>query len=249
MIKPNTSGISGLFDRWPWLETAAFVGPMVVHMLVPQVTGMFFDSSDPAVEATAYTVSVAAQIVAAIALCLLFVRVWLDHFKFRVSILAVVVGVVGYVLWVGICVAEPERQFLSLFGLQDLWPSRTAFNPFKEIGEGLHRTLFLAMRFTTLALVVPVAEELFLRGFLVRWIEDVDYKAVRFNKLSWAAIVAPTVCSVLTHPETVAAIVWFSLVTWLMIHTKNFWNCVVAHMVTNLLLGIHVVAYGTWELW
>lgn len=249
MTKPNTSGISGLFELWPWLETAAFVAPMVVHMLVPQVTGMFFDSSDPAVEATAYTVSVASQIIAAIALCVLFGRVWLEHFKFRVSMLAVVVGVVGYVLWVLICGAEPERQFLSLFGLQDLWPSRTAFNPFEEISDSTHRMFFLSIRFTTLALIVPVAEELFLRGFLVRWIEDVDFKSVRFDKLSWAAIIAPTVCSVLTHPETVAAIVWFSMVTWLMIRTKSFWNCVVAHMVTNLLLGIHVVATGAWELW
>lgn len=249
MIKRKTSGISGLFERWPWLETAAFVAPMVVHMLVQQVTGMFFDSSDPAVEATAYTVSVAAQIIAAIALCVLFARVWLDHFKFRVSILAVVVGVVGYVLWVWICGLQPERQFLSLFGWEDLWPSRTAFDPFSEISNSLHRTLFLAMRFTTLALIVPVAEELFLRGFLVRWIEDVDFKSVRFDKLSWAAIIAPTVTSILTHPETVAAIVWFSMVTWLMIRTKSFWNCVVAHMVTNLLLGIHVVVTGAWELW
>ena len=249
MTNPRTTGISGLFERWPWLETAAFVAPMVVHMLVGDITGRFFDSSDPAVEATAYTVSVAAQIVAAIGLCFLFARVWLDHFKFRVSILAVVVGVVGYGLWVLICGLHPERQFLSLFGLQDLWPSRTAFNPFSEISDNLHRTFFLAMRFTTLALIVPVAEELFLRGFLVRWIEDVDFKSVRFDNLTWPAILAPTVCSVLTHPEIVAAIVWFSLVTWLMIRTRSFWNCVVAHMVTNLLLGIHVVATGAWELW
>lgn len=249
MTKRKTSGIFGLIERWPWLETAAFVAPMIVHMLAPQLTGMFFDSNDPSTEAMAYTVSVAAQIVAAVALLLLFGRVWIDHFKIRVSILAVVVGVVGYVLWVWICGLKPEQQFLSLFGLQEYWGSRQAFNPFSEIGDGLHRTLFLAMRFTTLALIVPVAEELFLRGFLVRWIDDIDLKSVRFDKLSWAAIIAPTVCSVLTHPEIVAAIVWFSLVTWLMIHTKSFWNCVVAHMITNLLLGIHVVATGAWELW
>lgn len=249
MTKLKTFGISTLFERWPWLETAAFVGPMFIHMLVPSITGMFFDSSDPSTEATAYTVSVTAQIVAAAALCVLFLRVWLDHFKFRVTVLAPVVGIVGYVLWVWICDMQPERQFLSLFGLQELWLTRKAFNPFSDISNDLYRTLFLAMRFTTLALVVPVAEELFLRGFLVRWVEDVDLKSVRFDNLSWQAIVAPTVCSVLTHPEIVAAVVWFSLVTWLMIHTKSFWNCVVAHMVTNLLLGIHVVATGAWELW
>lgn len=249
MTKPKTSRISGLFERWPGLVTAAFVAPLVAHMLVPQVTGMFFDSSDPAIEATAYATSVGAQIVVAVVLFGFFFRTWLDHFRFKVSWLAVVVGVVGYVLWVLICGLHPERQFLSLFGWQELWPSRTAFDPFSEISNGFHRSLFLASRFTTLALIVPVAEELFLRGFLVRWVEDVDLKSVRLDKLGWPAIMAPTVCAVLTHPEIIAAIVWFSLVTWLMIHTKSFWNCVVAHMVTNLLLGIHVVVTGAWELW
>ena len=249
MIQRKTFGISGYFERYPGLETAAFVVPLVVHMLVPQLTGMFFDGDDPAVEATAYTVSVLAQIVAAVGVFWFFHRVWLDHFRFRVSWHGLAVGIVGYVLWVWICSLDPERSFLSLFGLREYWGKRTAFDPFSEISSSLHRTGFLALRFTTLALIVPVAEELFLRGFLVRWVEDVDLKTVRFDNLSWLAIAAPTICSVLTHPEIIAAIVWFSFVTWLMIYTKSFWNCVVAHMVTNLLLGIHVLVTGAWELW
>jgi len=218
-------------------------------MLAPQLTGMFFDSNDPAVEATAYTVSVSAQIVAAAAVFWILYPIWLDHFRFRVSWHGIAVGVVGYVLWVWICSLEPERSFLSLFGLQEYWGRRTAFDPFSKISSSLHRSGFLLLRFTTLALIVPVAEELFLRGFLVRWIQDVDLKSVRFDSLGWMAIVAPTVCSVLTHPEIIAAIVWFSFVTWLMIYTKSFWNCVAAHMVTNLLLGIHVLVTRSWELW
>jgi len=47
---------------------------------------------------------------------------------------------------------------------------------------------------------------------------------------------------VLSHPgEVFAAVAWFSLVTWLMVRTRNIWDCVVAHAVTNLLLGVYVV--------
>jgi hypothetical protein len=61
-----------------------------------------------------------------------------------------------------------------------------------------------------------------------------------------AVLVAP-IYGMLTHPaELVAAAVWFSLVTWLMVKTKNIWDCVVAHGVTNLLLGIWVVITGEW---
>jgi membrane protease YdiL (CAAX protease family) len=43
--------------------------------------------------------------------------------------------------------------------------------------------------------------------------------------------------------------VWFSLVTWLMVRTKNIWDCVAAHMITNLLLGLFVVIEGKhWHL-
>ena len=30
-------------------------------------------------------------------------------------------------------------------------------------------------------------------------------------------------------------------------HTRNIWDCVVAHAVTNLLLGVYVVATGEWQ--
>ena len=49
--------------------------------------------------------------------------------------------------------------------------------------------------------------------------------------------------------EALAAIAWFSLVTWLVNRTGKFWDAVVAHAVTNLLLGIYVCTYSQWQLW
>ena len=46
--------------------------------------------------------------------------------------------------------------------------------------------------------------------------------------------------------EMFAAAVWFTLITWLMFKTKNIWDCVAAHAVTNLLLGVYVVLSGDW---
>ena len=39
------------------------------------------------------------------------------------------------------------------------------------------------------------------------------------------------------------------MVTWLMVRTRNIWDCVAAHAVTNVLLGIYVVASQQWTLW
>ena len=85
MIQRKTPVIFGYLEQWPWLEAAAFLAPLIVHMLVPQLTGMFFDGTDPAAEANAYTASVTAQVVAAVLVFWLFCPVWLDHFPFRVT--------------------------------------------------------------------------------------------------------------------------------------------------------------------
>ena len=64
------------------------------------------------------------------------------------------------------------------------------------------------------------------------------------------AAVVGTAVPMLMHPgELLAAFVWFSLVTWLMIRTSNIWDCVAAHAVTNFLLGIYVVTQHQWQLW
>ena len=63
-----------------------------------------------------------------------------------------------------------------------------------------------------------------------------------------SALAAGVIAPVLLHPaEMVAAAVWFSMVTWLMLRTRNIWDCVAAHAVTNLLLGAYVVTTGEWQ--
>jgi membrane protease YdiL (CAAX protease family) len=54
----------------------------------------------------------------------------------------------------------------------------------------------------------------------------------------------------LAHPgEVFASLAWFGMVTWLLIRTKNIWDCVAAHAITNLLLGIYVLTFDQWQLW
>ena len=106
---------------------------------------------------------------------------------------------------------------------------------------------FLAVRFFGLVAVVPVIEEFFLRGFVMRFVVDRDWWDVPFGKVNRLAVVLGTAVPMLMHPgELLAALVWFSMITWLMLRTRNIWDCVVAHAITNLMLGIYVVACGVW---
>lgn len=174
------------------------------------------------------------------------------RFPFRVGLLGPVLGVVGVAVWVGICRLQWEERFLAPLGLGPLLGlgARSAFNPLEQLRDHVAWVwIFLAIRFVGLVVVVPVIEEFFLRGFVMRWVMDSHWWDVPFGKVNVAAVVAGTLVPMLMHPhELLAAAVWFSLMTWLMVTTKNIWDCVAAHAVTNLLLGIYVVASGQWQL-
>jgi uncharacterized protein len=178
------------------------------------------------------------------------------EFPLRLSPLAVAVGVVGGPLWIGLCLLNWEHTYLlpllervglgSLIGAGD----RSAFNPFEQLaGQPAAVWSFLAVRFLGLAVVVPVIEEFFLRGFVMRFFIDREWWNVPFGKADRLAIILGTAAPMLMHPgELLGTIVWFSMVTWLMLRTRNIWDCVAAHALTNLILGIYVVASGTWRL-
>ena len=127
---------------------------------------------------------------------------------------------------------------------------RSAFNPLQELADNpVWAYGFLLIRFTGLAVIVPVIEEFFWRGFLMRFLVAERWWQVPFGTVNRVAIVAGTLGPTLMHPaELLAALVWFSMITWLMVRTRNIWNCVVAHAVTNFLLGVYVVISGHWEL-
>ena len=195
-----------------------------------------------------YTVKIALTIAA-----ILYVLPGYRQFPFRISPLAIVVGIVGVVLWIWICGLHLEQKLLAPLGLDWLvsMGDRPAFNPLKALnGTPAWAYIFLGIRFLGLALVVPIIEEFFLRGFLMRFVQDDQWWQVPFGKVTPLAVVVGTSVPMLMHlGEFAAAFVWFSLVTWLMVRTKNIWDCVAAHAVTNLLLGIYVVTQHQWYLW
>lgn len=163
------------------------------------------------------------------------------------NLLSLLVGVVGIVVWVGL--AKLQRMSglnETLFG-----PTRPEFNPWESFaGEELQRQIFLGFRFVGLVLVVPVIEEMFLRGFVMRYTQAERWWDVPWGVADRTALIAGTVVPVLLHPgEALAAVVWFGMIHWLYLRTKNIWDCVAAHAVTNLLLGLYVMKYGEWWLW
>ena len=229
-----------------------FILPFILFMVIasryPDFAGSYDENIVPqvTVETWQYIIMIGVQVLVAAGLLGYFRKTYLQHFPFRVSPLSIGVGIVGIVLWIALCELGLELKLFVMLGFD---VSRPAFNPF-TIPDQSVRWLFFISRFSLLAIVVPIVEELFVRGWFARWFHDPSWENIKLTGLPMKTLLAVSLYGVLTHPgEAIAAFVWFGLVSWLMNRTGNLWDCVVAHAVTNFLLGIYVVWFSQWQLW
>lgn len=170
-----------------------------------------------------------------------FRAVWQDiRFEARVLLPAVLVGLAVFVEWILLDRVTPPLPFLS---------HRTAFDPFTAIANSGLRGLFLAFRFFGLVLLVPVMEELFWRSFLLRYLTKEDFTSLPIGTFSASAFGIVAVAFGAAHPEWLAAIVCAIAYGLLLRQTRSLFACIIAHAVTNLALGVYVLAAHQWHFW
>ena len=150
--------------------------------------------------------------------------------------LAVAVGVAVFVAWINLDmkpfrIGEATATFVPLDAQGQLqWP-------------------LLIVRWIGAALLVPVMEELFWRSFLMRWIDRPQFETVVPHQVTVKAIVLSTFVFTLAHTLWLAAIIAGLAYAWLFVRTGKLWVPIIAHAVTNGVLGIWVVKTGNWSFW
>jgi len=107
----------------------------------------------------------------------------------------------------------------------------------------------IAVRLFGAAIVVPIMEELFWRSFLMRYLVEVDFRSVAMGTFTWLSFLGVAVLFGLEHHRIIAGIIAGLLYGALLLRQKKLRGVVVAHGVTNLGLGIYVVATGSWMFW
>lgn len=150
--------------------------------------------------------------------------------------LAVVVGVAVFGLWVNLDapwmrLGEPSAGFVPTDAQGRLmWP-------------------LIAVRWVGASLLVPVMEELFWRSFLMRWVQSPQFESVPPQSVGLKAIVLSTFVFMLAHTLWLAAIIAGLAYAWLYVRTGKLWVPIIAHAVTNGVLGVWVVMTGKWGFW
>lgn len=161
----------------------------------------------------------------------------------------VIFGVVGIALWIVLCDLKLEER-LAAFLPEFLRPEeRVSYNPLENFKSEAGKWAFIAFRFFGIAAVVPVAEELFWRGFLLRWVVDPEWESVPLGKFTLGSCVVVTLLFTSAHPEWFAAAVYCLMMNGLLYWRRDLWQCIVAHGVSNALLAAYVLQYKQWHLW
>ena len=104
-------------------------------------------------------------------------------------------------------------------------------------------------RLAGFALVVPVMEELFWRSLVLRWIERHDFQSLAPREVRWRAFAITTVLFAFEHDRWLAGAIAGAAYNWLYMRSGNLWVPIVAHVVTNAVLGLWVLQTGRWEFW
>ena len=147
----------------------------------------------------------------------------------------VAVGAAVFALWLG-----AARLILAQHGI----PA-----PLAAMSGGA-RDAWIASRILIGGLVVPLAEELAYRGYLMRRLLTEDFETVPFRSVGWIPLLVAAVAFGVLHGPLwlpgIAAGVAYGLV---LTRTGRMGEAVAAHATSNLLLAAWVLAAGQWQFW
>jgi uncharacterized protein len=161
-------------------------------------------------------------------------------------LLSVLVGAAVFIVWVAPDLIAPWWRHTILFD-----------NPL--VGHPAGNTppaskndpVFLFFRIAISVVAVPILEELFWRGWLMRWLVDPkDFEKVPPGAFAPAAFWLTALLFASEHGSFwdvgfAAGIVY----NWWMIRTRNLWDCILAHAVTNGIVAAYVIGLGQWQYW
>lgn len=167
---------------------------------------------------------------------------WWPHYRLRWPdgiAVAVAAGILVFAIWIA-----PQVWFGH--------PARAkGFDPTCFGTSGWAFDLTVALRFIRLVIVVPLVEEIFWRGYLLRILIADPFTSVPIGAFSWKSFAIVTAGFCLEHQpaDYLAAIAAGALYNLVAYRTRSLGSCVLAHALTNLLLGIFVMRSGQWGFW
>ncbi|MYM98007.1 CAAX prenyl protease-related protein [Duganella vulcania] len=181
-----------------------------------------------------YAVKVAAVLAALVWYRRRYTELALPLPRGRVLAVSVVCGIAVWWLWI--------RLNASWMVLGD----STGFDP---RSEGRIDWLLVTVRLAGAALVVPVMEELFWRSFLMRFLDAPAFLQGDPARVKNTTFIITVLLFGFEHTLWFAGVVAGAVYTILYMRSRSLWAPVIAHGVTNGLLGIWIISTDHWAYW
>jgi len=149
------------------------------------------------------------------------------------------IGLIVFAVWIA-----PQQ----LFGFP---PRLAGFDPEVFAGQPVMYWATIGFRFARLVVVVPLVEEIFWRGFLLRYLINERFTAIPVGAFSWLSFIAVLLAFGFAHsrPDWIVALIAGALYNLVAYRARSLASCVVAHALTNLLLGLWIMQTRQWGFW
>jgi exosortase E/protease (VPEID-CTERM system) len=207
--------------------TAVYLGPFVALLAAITVTQAFEDGFDKL-----YPLRVLAVLLVAWRYRAEYVRLrWDWHWP------AVVLGAAVFLLWIALPPGTGIRERGHELGERIASLPRAA------------AAAWLALRLFGAVLVVPFAEELAFRGYLLRRLVARDFQAPAAGRFTPFSFLISSLLFGMLHPSWLAGTLAGMLYALAVYRRGRLGDAVMAHATTNALLAAYVLATGQWHWW
>ena len=157
---------------------------------------------------------------------------------------SIALGLAVFVLWIAPDTLIPGWRSHWIFQNSVTGTVKTTIPPAELT------SLMLVLRTTRAALLVPVLEELFWRGWLPRRLQDTHFSRIRLGQYTPFVFWATAALFAAEHgPYWEVGLVCGVTYNWWMKRTGSLGDLMITHGVTNLALSLFVMATGRWEFW
>lgn len=155
------------------------------------------------------------------------------------------IGVVIFAIWVAPDALIPNYRHFFLFENSITGKVVSSFSD-----EVRSNGLVIILRILRAALLVPIVEELFWRGWLMRWLIDADIRKVALGAYSASSFWIVAILFAAEHGPfwDVGLIAGILFNVWMM-RTRSMGDLILSHAVANGCLSVYVLATGHWEYW
>lgn len=223
------NSVSGTGDNSS-IHLVKYYAPHVVHFIL---LGLFIYITPLLKISKAFSYPLQTLVLATSLIC--YWKIYGDEIRLAFDWTAIIAGVVVFFIWI-----LPEGFYPQM--------GKSEFNPY-VLAKGEMVYLLTAVRLFGATVVIPLVEELFWRSFALRFLIKSEFKSLPLGQFSWFSFVAVSVAFGFEHHRWLVGIIAGMIYAWTLYRSRNLFSPILAHAVTNLLLGVYVIATGKWYYW